>query len=162
MAEQEGQVCEVSEVTEVSKTPGLRSPGCPKVARDGYNENTRDKVRRGGGCPWNFQTKVNVNHDGGGKWKITFQIIKCWRDSEKVSRISAVTSYQVQVVIYSIKNSRIRIHDIWYWCIEDIELKVLLLFWWEYFLTFALDNQSETITTEVNTTSVFDNGRCGT
>ena len=162
MAEQEGQVCEVSEVSEVSKTPGLRSPGCPKVARDGYTENTRDKVRRGGGCPWNFQTKVNVNHDGGGKWKITFQIIKCWRDSEKVSRISAVTSYQVQVVIYSIKNSRIRIHDIWYWCIEDIELKVLLLFWWEYFLTFALDNQSETITTEVNTTSVFDNGRCGT
>ena len=42
---------QVSEVSEVSKTPGLRSPGCPKVARDGYNENTRDKVRRGGGCP---------------------------------------------------------------------------------------------------------------
>ena len=45
---------EVSEVSEVSKTPGLRSPGCPKVARDGYSENTRDKVRRGGGgggCP---------------------------------------------------------------------------------------------------------------
>ena len=40
---------EVSEVSEVSKTPGLRSPGCPKVARDGYSENTRDKVRRGGG-----------------------------------------------------------------------------------------------------------------
>ena len=42
------------EVSEVSKTPGLRSPGCPKVARDGYSENTRDKVRRGGGgggCP---------------------------------------------------------------------------------------------------------------
>ena len=39
---------EVSEVSEVSKTPGLRSPGCPKVARDGYSENTRDKVRRGG------------------------------------------------------------------------------------------------------------------
>ena len=139
MAEQEGTQDRLSsEVSEVSKTPGLRSPGCPKVARDGYSENTRDKVRRGGGgggCPWNFQTKVNVNHDGGGKWKITFQIIICWRDSEKVSRISAVTSYQG--VIYSIKNSRIRIHDIWYWCIEDIELKVLLLFWWEYFLTFC-------------------------
>ena len=39
------------EVSEFSKTPGLRSPGCPKVARDGYSENTRDKVRRGGGCP---------------------------------------------------------------------------------------------------------------
>ena len=49
-----GDAGQVSEVSEVSKTPGLRSPGCPKVARDGYSENTRDKVRRGGGgggCP---------------------------------------------------------------------------------------------------------------